>query len=250
MPDFYAQIDDYILGRLSAEEKAAFEAALAGDAALREELEFRREVQAGLREVQAEDLRARIRGIAEGGAPPSPRTTRSPWPYWLAAASVALLLGFAWWLWPGGDPVTGKELFAAYYNPQIQFDNPRIPETPPTLTDTLKARYEARDFDFLLRRLGKVPDSAKTRDYQLLEAVVLIELGRDAAVDALLADIRSAPVPVYANEAEWLLALLHLREEQFGSARPILEKIAADTAKVHQREALEILDKMGNRGAE
>ena len=40
-----------------------------------------------------------VRCIAEGNAPSATRTTRTPWPYWLAAASVVLLLGFAWWLW-------------------------------------------------------------------------------------------------------------------------------------------------------
>lgn len=242
MSEFNDKIDAYLLGKLSQEEVLAFEAELERDSDLAREVEFRKEMQAGLAQVEAEEVRDRIKGIAAA------KTKRKTTWYWYAAASVALLLAVGWWFLPGTSPMSGPELFAEYYHPQVQIDQPRTPDGAPTLTDTLREHHAAKDFTFVQERLSRLPDSLKNRNLDLLEAVSLIELNRDKEADLLLASMVANAAPEYANEAAWLQALLHLRNEEYQSARNILEPIATDKGKLHQKEAAKILEEMGKRG--
>lgn len=198
-------IDAYLLGQLSEEERQAFEKVLREDPEVAEEYEFRKEMQVGLGEVQREDLRARIKAIGEN--PPAQQVGRK-FPrsrMLMIAASVVLILGASWWYWTAMKPVSGEELFASYYNPNVQIDLPRVPTTGPSLADTLKERYAKEDFSFLRDRLNRLPDSLKNRNLQILEAVTLIELEQDKEAEKLLSSIMEEAIPKYAGEASWLI---------------------------------------------
>ncbi len=236
MSDQWDHIDAYLLGKLSSEAKSAFEERLKHDPALVEELEFRQNLQAGLQEVEAEDIRARVKAIAN--KKPKSNSAR----YWLAAASVVLVLGLGIWVLQKETQPNGQAIFATYYHPKIQLDQARGTNPTPTLLDTLSQRYEAEDFAFLQKRLSSLPDSSKNWNLQMLEAVSLIELDKDEAANALLTVISTSSAPDFAEQALWLKTLLQLRNEQYETATISLQLIASDTSKLHQAEALEILE--------
>ncbi|MEM7038285.1 MAG: hypothetical protein AAF570_14975, partial [Bacteroidota bacterium] len=154
-------------------------------------------------------------------------------------------VGLLFWL-PGAAP-TGAELFAQYYAHDIQLDQARDPAGHPALVDTLKSRYTAGDFAFLQARLGHLPEAAKNRNLQLLEAVAAIELGQDDAAHQILGDVAASTTTEYADEARWLKALLHLRNDEFSSAADLLKLLANTPGKIHQEAARALLDQIPNR---
>lgn len=241
MSDKKDKIDAYLLGQLSEDEATDFEKMLVSNPDMAEELEFRREVQAGLREVEREEIRDRIKAISARG----PR--KKPVRYWRIAASVVLLFGLSlgtWWYLQNDKSATGEELFAMYFHPRVELDRPRVPDAYPTYVDTLNERYAAKDFKFVLERLSNLPDSISSLNLQMLEAVTLIELKRDDEANQLLSTLMNAVVPEFADESLWLQSLLHLRHNRFDLAIPMLESIAQDKKKLHQSEAEDILEKI------
>lgn len=238
MSDPQEHIDSYLLGRLSEDEHSAFEAQLRVDSKLSAELQFRKQIREGLQQADAEEVRARIGGIAA-------RNPKATFPrFWLYVASIVLLAGIGGWFLLSGGNSDGPALFTEYYHPQIQLDLSRDPASAATLTDTLSERYLAADYAFLERRLASLPDSSQSRNLQILEAVSLIELKRDTEADILLASLMSGTENEYTDQAAWLKALLHLRNEEYDPAIVLLKSIAGDSGKLHHGDAQEILQQI------
>ena len=92
----------YVEGDMDAAERTAFERELFADTALRDDVEAARETITGLRSLGEEKLRAELRNadVELDTSEQGPGTRK----WWLAAAAVILLAGFAWWLVPGETP--------------------------------------------------------------------------------------------------------------------------------------------------
>lgn len=87
------QLERYVLGRLSAEERAAFEARLAADPGLREALHRERAIREGVRQLGRADLKRRISDATRTAPLPA-----VPWGKIAALAAVIMIVaGIALW---------------------------------------------------------------------------------------------------------------------------------------------------------
>ncbi|MEO6036831.1 MAG: hypothetical protein ABIQ93_00370 [Saprospiraceae bacterium] len=101
----FHKIEDYLRGRLSSQDSAAFESELASDAGLAALVHRQRQENEALGLLNERDLRARMQAW-ERQAPPvmAPiRGQRLVWMRWAAAAMVVVAAG--WWLFRQWSPV-------------------------------------------------------------------------------------------------------------------------------------------------
>lgn len=95
----YNRIERYLLGQMSPQERAAFEAEVARDAALAEQLAIQQREHQALEVLVEDHLRAQLKHWAEQ----YPLREPTPWyrqqAVWMAAASL-LLLGILYLAWP------------------------------------------------------------------------------------------------------------------------------------------------------
>lgn len=124
----FFKIDDYLRGRLTAAELAAFEANLAADAALAALVQQQRRENMALEALSERDLRTRM-SAWEREAPATPALQpaggryRLRWIGWAAAAVVLLMAG--WWFFRTPQPVEAPVAV-----------QPTIPATPSSKTPT------------------------------------------------------------------------------------------------------------------
>ena len=132
-PTFEA-IESYVLDRMDALEREAFEQRLAGDATLRAEVELERE---NIRAVELGGVARLLKGIAaEDGA----QASGTNWARYLKyAAMIAVLIsGAIWW---SMRPSLNERLFAEYFvaDPGLPVAPPPIPPSPMQWSPTRKA---------------------------------------------------------------------------------------------------------------
>lgn len=230
------EIGAYLGGRLTADEKARFEARLRADAALREEVATQREIKRGL---QFLDQKARFkamhadlekRGLLQEPAAPvvkelsavRPATVRPLWAYVAVAASLVVVLGLGWVAyrnWAERRALTAQNdaAFARFFSPELK------PQPAPT-----------PDPD----RLGAPLSPAASADSaRLAAAVARLRRGETPEAIAQLRPLADGPPGHWSASAQWFLALAYLRADERAQAEALLARVAGLNGHPYQSEA-------------
>ena len=212
------RIEAYVSGKLAGDERARFEEELAHDAALREDVELERLLRDTIRNEDVMRFRDRVKEVteeqealadADGGTPVVPIERSRSWAYLAAAASVALVVTFAWWQW--GMKTDHRELAMAC----------------------------AREFTTATRGDSSAVNDDGTR---WMQARDLLLHNHTAEAIALL----TGPATGQAcSEAQrhWLLALAYLLNENAVKADAELDAVIAAGCEV-SRQASELKEKL------
>ena len=204
------RIEAYVGGKLAGEELRAFEAELATDEQLRQDVELERTLAGTLQrspELRFRDLVRRVsdeqeRGASGGGGVEKPiiPIDRGRWKWWAAAASVALLLG------------AGALFFLQGPDPQQL------------------AMAEVREFSTTVRGDST---AANAHAEALMKARQLILDHKPAEAIALL----QVPRAAVCEEAErrWLLGLAYLVADQEAKALPELDRVSSAGCAVSRK---------------
>lgn len=130
----YNRIERYLLGQMSPQERAAFEAEVARDAALAEQLAIQQREHQALEVLVEDHLRAQLKHWARQ----YPLREPTPWyrrrTVWMAAASL-LLLGILYLVWPSASK-PGAALV------QTESPPPSVEPLPAPLTEDKTAIIE------------------------------------------------------------------------------------------------------------
>lgn len=234
------RIDAYVDGTLTGAERAAFEQRLASDPALKQEVALQRQINEALNEPAVADLEEKLTQIIAEERPVKPLWRQYARPLAIAA-SVLLLLGFAWLFRPTSQgPLDQEALFLA----QAEFPeslltdmNVRNSGVDTRKTDSMVLRLEALNqsyqegewqlaLDQLDQTLVDFPELVTdyTSFYQYQRGMLLLRLDRTKQAITSLEQVRVGP---QVDEAQWFLLLSRFRLEGDTPALRIeLEKLA------------------------
>ncbi|MEL7531245.1 MAG: hypothetical protein AAFN10_08065 [Bacteroidota bacterium] len=228
----------YLQEEMDSSEKAAFEAALADSAELRESLaEMRRAVQASQLFGQLK-LREQLGALEAELDEVQPAKVRSFRLYWVAAASV-LVIALAG-IWYFNRPLPAPQYFAQYFEPYRAPVNIRSSPGVSSIWEQGRKAYEAGDFPLAAERFGSITSTTGIPTYlrDFYWGVSLLSQDPPKAQRAvdLLKNI-AALTTDYQQPATWYLALAYLQLDQKEEARYYLQQLR----RYRSAEAKEIL---------
>jgi len=231
----FDRIGDYLEGRLSDNQQVAFEAEMARNPKLAEEVQLEQETrqllqlhkQAAYKE-ELQELDARMQRAAH-----LKQFRRRWWGFGVVAASILLALGI-WGLWSTYDPY--EEAFAPY-------------------PDRLTTRSQQGSYP-----LNRAMEAYNTGDYrQAIEQFVAVNatadpetslyLGISHLADQNYAEALSAlqtlsDTSLYYQPAQWYMALTYGQMGKAAQARLILQAIRQQADHAYQQQAADLLAKI------
>ena len=157
-------IDDYLANQLNEQEKISFEQQMAGDPALKEEVEFQQQVVEGVRSARSAELKAMLKNVPLNG------NTWSGGKIAATAVSVGIVATSIYFYLQEEQPVTPpeeqrKEQVAA---PKDKVEEPAVPATDTKQEPTNNAAEPAHEKSEAAG-LKKVPTPVKKPDIQVVD---------------------------------------------------------------------------------
>lgn len=258
-------IENYHKGRLSLDERQAFQDRQQADAAFAGRVRSHLEVMDGIvyygkQQAFAETIRGweqeiKTQGEADGLAT-HPATTVYDAPgkkiiplhrtyvYWAAAAVLILVVGTVLLLRP--TPTDTLALYETYYKPYPDVFNPSVrgePSTTASMRERASAAYRAGRYQEAqqLFRSQAGADRQEQDNIQLYLGNCYLALGDlDAASKAFLSIGADSHI---ASQAKWYLAMTYLKAGTADRAKSVLHTLADDGGSYADR-AREILQKI------
>lgn len=207
MFDNFTKVEDYLNGRMSAEEKQRFEQAMESDRDLKKVVQEHDLYGLIADEIINDDLSRLIRKQMHAADAPQPKSRRPLlWTLLSALLLVAAYLGYKYL-----SPPDGPQLYAAYYAPpmtqQVRGDD--VTNTPVNSCDSAHRILDSGDIE---------------KAYQLFYQ--------------LQSDVK----PLCREKAFFYLGLIEVKNNQFTNASSFLQKILAAPETGYEKKAREILD--------
>ena len=240
-------LERYLLGRMSEQEKQAFEQQLSTDATLADELELYRDTVAGIRLEGSQALKERLREVEASLADqrvsrPSEdqEARRRPLMIWLAiAASLLAVILLGYLVLPGTSP---EDRYAVYYQPYPNLINP-TPRSAEGVEETLLERamraYDNQQYVQALA-LFEQGNAFSNPGYTFYYAASYLGSNQPQKAIPLLERVARNQKSLFYAPALWYLALAHLKMNNPAEAIPYLEKVAARDGD-YAREAGQLL---------
>ncbi|MBK6929883.1 MAG: tetratricopeptide repeat protein [Saprospirales bacterium] len=265
-------IHRFLNGAMAPDERAAFEAAMANDPALRHDVELERALLAGLEYAGRQGKRQTIRAVHQklreegffdrnsaGSSPMFFQLSTTGIKRLVAAAAVFIALAASIWFFLNRNtPPDAGVLFAQYYQAGDEVLRARriigsleshgmagVQTAPDTLRMALE-QYEAGNYEKALAALKNFLETHPQNDTaQYYTGVVHMSQGRYArAIDLFLPIARSAESPM-KGDALWNLGLCYLKMENgLPDARHAFARLAADNNYPNHRGAKAVLEQL------
>lgn len=203
----FEAIEAYVLDRMSATERAAFELRLASEPDLRAELELERE---NIRAVELGGLQRTLRSIAEQDGRVSAGTGAGNWKQFLAYAAAAALVITIGLLWTT-RPSQHERLFAEHFVADPGLPVAMSASNDPVFADAMVSYKEgdhtkARDTWMSLLQQEPLNDTLR-----YFVASSWLAEGNAAEAIPLLTSLAGSDTSVFSRPARWYLFLAHLR---------------------------------------
>lgn len=234
-------IDDYFTGRLTGEEKTAFEARVHTDPAFSEELAFYVSAMDLFKQELNEEKKARFKDLYQqqkGQSLHAP--VRRLWPYAVAASLLIAIAGI-WWI--SSRPPKTERLADRYINGNLQI----LPVKMSTVHDSLQKAadlYNAGHLPEALEQFRQIPDSSPLSVQAKINAgIVYLRLQE---YDSALVYFRRSKTDTvyYSNPGQFYESLTLMKRHRPGDteqARLLLQQIV-DQDMVKKQDALRLLE--------
>lgn len=243
--DIEEQIDRYVTGKMTPDERTAFEERMRCDPELASETETVRHIVNAIERRNEEEAfgeLARIGSVDElkrilkasehRAAETSPRLNRLRRLIPFAAAAAAILL----FVWIGMRPeYASKELYGRWYEtpeyaPSISRGGTETDAELERLLDSAAVHYAAGDFDKAIAAYARAGElEPEHPDYaRFYRAAALAASGRSREAISIFRRLAEDPGSDYAEDAAWQLALEYLRLNDRTHARKMLESLVTE----------------------
>ena len=240
----FETMENYINGRMTAEEQQSFEQEMSSNPELREELEMHRKLVSS---IETESVRHMLEQIHEENfsqeeTPLVSLRSRARYFPLAIAASVALLILAGWWVfsWQSSQP---EALYATYYSP-----DEGLPTTLGYMDDAQFAEgmisYKMGDYaealDYWQPLLSADPANDTLNYYG---GLAYLGSGQAEKAIAHLEKVTANEGSAYQTDARWYLALAYLKNERTTEAQALLQ-ILTEEDSPYREASREILEKL------
>lgn len=207
----FEAIEAYVLERMNAAERMAFEQRMAGDAALREEVELERE---NIRAVELGGVTRMLKGIvAEGAA----RVNGANWSRYLkyAAAVAVLIAGAIWW---SIRPPHHERLFTEHFAADPGLPVAMGTTAVPVFADAMVSYKEGRYAEARAKWSPLLQDEPMNDTLRYYMASAWLAEGDAAAAIPMLKSVSEEEASTFRVKAKWYLFLAYVRNGRTGDA--------------------------------
>lgn len=226
MMDREALINGYIEGSLSESQLEEFEQLLETDTEFKSAFEFEKELKFALKKNERKEIKELFSSLNKREEKNRGKviSMRS----WLAAASIALVVGLGTWLFFFNDPnINSEQLYLTHFTP---YENVVHPIERSNQLQDLKTRaftaYEDRDYDLALALFKELHVKQNDSYIEFYEAIVLMQLNQHAEAIPLLRTYIENNGEL-KDRAHWYLALSYLKMEKIEACGSELRKLVA-----------------------
>jgi len=180
--------------------------------------EMRQRMKKRLQEVEGEATAPRIRRLSVG--------------QWLAAASVALLLGAACWYWLATPAAQPSAIAQSMFEPLPNVLAPELRGTAAEsdLQSAMQA-YQAGQYPQAIASLQQLPDSLQSKEVQLYIATAMLADSKAGTAAELL---KSLPPEA---ETQWYLCLAYLQTGNEREAIKLAEQLRQSNDTFYSEQA-------------
>lgn len=242
----FEKIESYLNGELAGEELQQFEAQLAADPALREQLLLYQNIESEMKqqhigkegETQLRQTLTELNSqyFTSSGTSAEVISIKSRkryiWPAAAAAILIVCMVGY-WLVFRQGD--TDKKLYARYAVHQPISQQRGAGDSSRLLQEAI-VFYNQKEYINALPGLLQYTDKDRS-DGELILAAGICELETERYPEALNTfDYLAANHPVFVNQAIWYKALVYLKKKDIPACKKLLQSIPAnaDTYKKAQ----------------
>lgn len=225
----YESIERYLAGEMDGKAKAAFEARLAAEPELREELRLHRELATVVEDEETMDFSAMVAEVVSGENEGRKGVSNFRWLALAASVVLIAVVGFFVFRSGGSNP---QDLFNSNFSP---YEAPAEFRTDSSLLvryETAFEQYKGGDYKAAAASfedlIEAAPEDLGARFYL---AVCQLAQGDGAAAEAGFQDLLDRKAPTWRSQSQWYLALALLEQEKVEEAEKVLEELAARGGK-------------------
>ena len=241
------ELHDFISGRMTKDEKHAFQKELSLNQELQAQYEMLLKEHLLIKEKAKDDLKKKAHTLLRSQSKISTHKRKPVSRLWLSlAASVLILVGFFFTWQQLGDRNHPDKIFAANYERPLPSMTRSNDETAMAWSQAVEA-YQTKDFtnalEHLLQIQKKQSDPVDSGQLQLLIGVSQLELQEYKLAKEAFNQIPKESS--YFDEGQWLLALVSIKSNNLEQAKQQLRNIY-DRGKYKSREAQSILKQLNS----
>lgn len=255
-------IELYYTGTLSLTQQERFDQLIQADAQFKKDVKAYKRIFGGFRALQAERFQETLQRFErdhQAAAPAAPAkdtapkgAVRSMRSWWYSAAAAVVLLLAATVAYQGLSPNLFEQNFAASSDIAVHISSTRAEDGLNEVEQIKKSAFQAyrnANYDQAIALLkdyrNNFPELFQL-DYQAIVVLGVCQLAEGNAEKALstFEGVISSRDSSYRQEAEWMIALAHLKLDDKDAARKELEKIAKQPDHIYYHRANDLLSEL------
>lgn len=221
----YNKIEDYLMDRLSQEDRVAFEQQLQMDMNLAKKVDELRNVLALLNIAGDTELKREIVEVSnQFHNKQKPNALLRRLAPWIAAAAIASLVLFSYLFLKDPSP---QQLYAQYYDAYSVSISTRDNTDSLGLQLALASQYyNQEEFSKAYEILREVPDLSSNARLLLMSGVCHLELNQFTEAINAFSTIEKINDPVYKYHSIWYKAMTHLKAGDLEKAKAELQQLS------------------------
>jgi len=224
-------IENYLSRTLSAEDTVTFNELLQSDVDFKKEVQFYKDLQ---KVTEFEDGVAFKKQLQQFESEFQPK--KSNYTKWLAAASIAILIGFGSMFY--FQTTSNQDLFAENFEP---YRNVIQPIVRGEVSDNIKTHaftaYEKGDYKQAITLFSEIQKTETNNYYIFYKANGYLALDNTSEAISLFKNY-IATKGEFSEKAYWYLALANLKENNISEAKKVFQKIIKTKTYNYKKAAI------------